>query len=231
MAQVTIQDLRDNYPQYIDLTDDQLVEKYSTKTGIQVMFPDSEITTAQGLLPEAGTYSQDDMVGDSIYPIIEDYMLDRYGTQSVEGKSKEDVVDMYLNNRRGVSVGNTVRGLSEMDYINNIQGDSDKVARAASAYQLYENMANLYSKETNLGERVEGTVDFIRSAVLDPANLLAGFLGKAAAGGSIRVGTEAAKRAALNEMKKQPTKELAKKVGTKKFVDGLILHVKQLKQK
>ncbi len=221
MAQVTIQDLRDNYPQYIDLTDDQLVEKYSAKTGIQVMFPDSEITTAQGLLPEAGTYSQDDMVGDSIYPIIEDYMLDRYGTQSVQGKSKEDVVDMYLNNRRGVSVGNTVRGLSEMDYINNIQGDSDKVARAASAYQLYENMANLYSKETNLGERVEGTVDFIRSAILDPANLLAGFLGKAAAGGSIRVGTEAAKRAALNEMKKQPTKELAKKVGTKKFVDGL----------
>ena len=130
MAQVTIQDLRDNYPQYIDLTDDQLVEKYSTKTGIQVMFPDSEITTAQGLLPEAGTYSQDDMVGDSIYPIIEDYMLDRYGTQSVQGRSKEDVVDMYLNNRRGVSVGNTVRGLSEMDYINNIQGDSDKVAKS-----------------------------------------------------------------------------------------------------
>jgi len=114
MAQVTIQDLRDNYPQYIDLTDDQLVEKYSAKTGIQVMFPDSEITTAQGLLPEAGTYSQDDMVGDSIYPIIEDYMLDRYGTQSVQGRSKEDVVDMYLNNRRGVSVGYTVRGLSEM---------------------------------------------------------------------------------------------------------------------
>ena len=52
---------------------------------------------------------------------------------------------MYLNNRRGISIGNTVRGLSEMDYINNIQGDSDKVARAASAYQLYENMANLYN--------------------------------------------------------------------------------------
>ena len=60
MTQVTIQDLRDNYPQYIDLTDDQLAEKYSTKTGIQVMFPDSEIKTAQGLLPEAGTYSQDE---------------------------------------------------------------------------------------------------------------------------------------------------------------------------
>ena len=39
MAQVTIQDLRDNYPQYIDLTDDQLAEKYTAKTGRQVMFP------------------------------------------------------------------------------------------------------------------------------------------------------------------------------------------------
>ena len=231
MAQVTIQDLRDNYPQYIDLTDDQLAEKYSAKTGIQVMFPDSEITTVQGLLPEAGTYSQNDMVNDSIYPIIEDYMLDRYGTQSVEGRSREDVVDMYLNNRRGVSVGNTVRGLSEMDYINNIQEDKDKVARAAAAYQLYENMAGLYSKETDLGERVEGTVDFIRSAILDPSNLLAGFLGRAAAGGSLRVGTEVAKRSALNEMKKQPTKQLEKKVGQKVFADGLETARKAARQK
>ena len=100
--------------------------------------------------------------------------------------SREDAVGMYLNNRRGVSVGNTVRGLSEMDYINNIQEDKDKVARAAAAYQLYENMAGLYSKENwDLGERVEGTVDFIRSAILDPSNLLAGFLGRAAAGGFV----------------------------------------------
>ena len=90
--QVTIQDLRDNYPQYIDLTDDQLAEKYTAKTGRQVMFPESEETLVQSLLPEAGTYSQNDMVNDSIYPIIENYMLDRYGTQSVEGRSREDVV-------------------------------------------------------------------------------------------------------------------------------------------
>ena len=62
--QVTIQDLRDNYPQYIDLTDEELAEKYSAKTGRQVMFPESEETIIQGLLPEAGTYSQDDMVED-----------------------------------------------------------------------------------------------------------------------------------------------------------------------
>ena len=67
--QVTIQDLRDNYPQYVDLTDEELAEKYSAKTGMQVMFPNSEPTTVEGLLPEAGTYSQDDMVDDSIYPL------------------------------------------------------------------------------------------------------------------------------------------------------------------
>lgn len=229
--QVTIQDLRDNYPQYIDLTDEELAEKYSAKTGRQVMFPDSEITTVQGLLPEAGTYSQDDMVDDSIYPFVEEFMLDRYGTQSVKDRSREDVVDMYLNNRRGVSVGNTVRGLSEMDYINNIQDNPDKTARAAAAYKLYENMAPLYSKETDFGEKVEGTVDFIRSAILDPSNLLAGFLGRAAAGGSIRVGTEVAKRAALDGMKKQPTKQLEKTVSRKIFADGLETARKVSKQK
>ncbi len=229
--QVTIQDLRDNYPQYVDLTDEELAEKYSAKTGMQVMFPNSEPTTVEGLLPEAGTYSQDDMVDDSIYPFVEEFMLDRYGTQSVKDRSREDVVDMYLNNRRGVSVGNTVRGLSEMDYINNIQDNPDKTARAAAAYKLYENMAPLYSKETDFGEKVEGTVDFIRSAILDPSNLLAGFLGRAAAGGSIRVGTEVAKRAALDGMKKQPTKQLEKTVSRKIFADGLETARKVSKQK
>ena len=70
---------------------------------------------------------------------------------------------MYLNNRRGVSVGNTVRGLSEMDYINNIQGDSDKVARAASAYQLYENNGVLKRDQVadflkNLGQNERKTL-------------------------------------------------------------------------
>ena len=177
-------------------------------------------------LPEAGSYSQDDIAeNDALYSIVESYMLDRYGPQKVEDEDRESVVDMFLNNRRGVSAGNTVRGLDEMDYINDIKKDKDKSARAAAAYKLYENMAGLFSKETTVGEKAEGIMDFTRTALLDPVNLLGGFLGKAAVGGSIRVGSEAARRIALNEMKTQAAKgATAKKisnVGKGKFITAM----------
>ena len=134
---------------------------------------------SESLLPEAGTYTQDDMVeDDNMYNIIEDYMLDRYGIQAVENKDRRTVVDDFLDNRRGVSGGNTIRGLTEIDYINDIAGNQERVAKAKAAYELYENMAGLFSKETSLAEKAEGIMDFTRTAILDPANLLCGIFGK-----------------------------------------------------
>lgn len=174
------------------------------------------------VLPEAGTYSQDDMADDdAMYSIIEGYMADRYGSQSFEGESRESVVDSFLNNRRGVVSGNSVRGLSEMDYINDIQDDTKKKARAAAAYQLYENMAGIFSDETTFGEKAEGVMDFTRSVILDPVNLVGGLIGKAAANVSLRVGTSAAKRAAYGAMKKGGSKKVVDAAGTKVFTDGL----------
>ena len=173
-------------------------------------------------LPEAGTYTQDDIVeNDYAYSIVEGYMRDRYGDESVKDETKESVVDSFLNNRRGVVSGNSVRGLAEMDYINDIKDDADKKARAAKAYQLYENMAGIFSKETSIAEKAEGLMDFSRSVVLDPVNLVGGLIGKAVAGGSLRVGTKGAQRVALEAMKKEGTEEAAKKVGTKVFTDGV----------
>ena len=173
-------------------------------------------------LPEAGTYTQDDIVeNDYAYSIVEGYMRDRYGDEEVNEKTRESVVDSFLNNRRGVVSGNSVRGLAEMDYINDIKDDTDKKARAAKAYQLYENMAGIFSKETSFAEKAEGLMDFSRSVILDPVNLVGGLIGKAVAGGSLRVGTKGAQRVALEAMKKEATKETAKKVGTKVFSDGV----------
>lgn len=169
-------------------------------------------------LPEAGTYTQDDIVeNDYAYSIVEGYMRDRYGDEEVNEKTRESVVDSFLNNRRGVVSGNSVRGLAEMDYINDIKDDADKKARAAKAYQLYENMAGIFSKKTSIAEKAEGLMDFSRSVILDPVNLVGGLIGKAVAGGSLRVGTKAAQKTALEAMKKQGTKEAAKKEVTKEF--------------
>lgn len=173
-------------------------------------------------LPEAGTYTQDDIVeNDYAYSIVEGYMRDRYGDESIKDETRESVVDSFLNNRRGVVSGNSVRGLAEMDYINDIKDDADKKARAAKAYQLYENMAGIFSKETSFAEKAEGLMDFSRSVILDPVNLVGGLIGKAVAGGSLRVGTKGAQKVALEAMKKEATKETAKKVGTKVFSDGV----------
>ena len=57
------------------------------------------------ILPEAGTYSQDDMAQDDVmFSIIKDYMDDRYGKERFKEDSREELVDRFLNNRRGVSV-------------------------------------------------------------------------------------------------------------------------------
>ena len=196
--------------------------------GVQVDDPFANVTLGiepekvEPALPEAGTYTQNDLAeNDYTYSIAEGYMRDRFGDEEVDGKSREDVIDSFLNNRRGVVSGNTVRGLAEIDYINDIQDDEAKKTRAAAAYKLYENMAGIFSKETTVGEKAEGIMDFARSVLLDPANLLGGFIGKAAANGSIRVGTSVAKKAALQSMQKEGTKKTAEKVGTKMFADGV----------
>ena len=182
----------------------------------------SSVDPSEPMLLEAGTYTQDDLVeNDEAYSIVEGFMRDRYGDESIEEKSRESVVDSFLNNRRGVVSGNSVRGLSEMDYINDIKDDEAKRVRAAQAYQLYENMAGIFSRETSVAEKAEGIMDFGRSVVFDPVNLIGGLFGKAVANGSLRVGTSAAQRAALEAMKKEGTKEAAKKVGAKVFSDGL----------
>ncbi len=180
----------------------------------------------QPALPEPGTYSENEMVEDDrMFSIINNYMIDRYGLQSIEGQSRAKIVDDFLDNRRGVAGGNTVRGLSEMDYLNDIEDDEDKMAHAHAAAALYENMAGLYTKETTLGEKVRGTGDFIRQGILDPVNIVGGLVGKFVGGGAIRVGTNVAKKKALQKMaEKQATGASAKAVsqtGKKVFVKAI----------
>jgi hypothetical protein len=182
--------------------------------------------TQQSILPEPGTYTQDDMVeDDNMYSIIENFMYDRYGKDEFINNSREQVVDKFLNNRRGVSAGNTVRGLNEWDYINDIKGDDSRMARAAAAYSLYENMADLFSDKTSLAERAEGVMDYTRTALLDPINLIGGLVGKAIGGGALRLTSDQARKQAFKEMQKQALKGATQKeianTGKKKFTAAM----------
>ena len=186
----------------------------------------SESPRQTSVLPDPGTYTENDMVeNDTMFSIINRYMTDRYGIQAIEGNSREKIVDDFLDNRRGVSAGNSVRGLSEMDYLNDIIDDQDKTANAAAAAALFENMANLYGGETTLGEKVRGTGDYVRTALLDPINLAGGLIGKFIGGGAVRLGTQSAKKIALKEMSKKAgtgaSSKTVNEVGKKAFIKAV----------
>ena len=52
-------------------------------------------------MPEVGTYTQSDMVeNNSMFNIIENYMLDRYGIQSVEGKERDEIVENLIKYKK-----------------------------------------------------------------------------------------------------------------------------------
>lgn len=176
------------------------------------------VDVSESELPEAGAYTQDDMAtNDVLYSIIEKHVLDRSGIQEIKDKTREEVVDTFLQNRRGVVGLNTVRGLNEYDFIEDIQNDPDKLARAGQAYSVYNNMAGVFNPETTILEKAGSLVnlnpmrnrdaniilnpiltpkerrqvfkDNLQSAILDPFNAVSSLAGKFIGGGILRKGT------------------------------------------
>ena len=133
---------------------------------------DSSTEDTLSYLPKgvtSGEYTPTTMVEDDrLYEPIKEYMDLRYGLQSTEDKSRKQVVARFLNNRRGSLVGNSVRAISEADFLYDIRNDETKMATAGRAYGVYQNMINTVTggKSTTLGEKTDAIVDGIRAAVL-----------------------------------------------------------------
>ena len=185
--------------------------------------------TTQSKTFEAGTYTQNDIVeNDELYNPVLKFMNLRYGEQATQGLDREEIVDRFLNNRRGVSSGNSVRGLSEMDYLNEISDNSDALAVTGKAYKIYEDMANVFSGQTTVGEKAEGVWDFARSAVVDPINLVGFGVGKLAAGGAFKVASQVAKKEALKAMAREAAKTADKKLIQKAGEEAMAKAVAQI---
>ena len=142
------------------------------------------------LLPdtiEAGTYSPNDLAErDDTFEIIKTYMQDRYGLQAIEDQSREDIVEMFLNNRRGVAMsGNSVRVVSEMDYLADIRENETKLKNAGAAYLLYEEMQGITDDEYTWGETGWATLDVLRGVAADPVTWLSAGIGKVVAGAGL----------------------------------------------
>jgi len=169
----------------------------------------------------AGEYSENTMVEDGLYQPIEEYMNLRFGIQATEGKTREEVVNKYLNSRRGNAMGNSIDALSEADFLYSIKDDQEKLAKVGRAYGVYENMAGLFSKHTTAGEKAEVVMDSVWSLIVDPINLAGGIIGRAIGGTATRVGIKTlnkmATQAAMKELTKQAGKATAKKAAARVY--------------
>jgi len=146
------------------------------------------------MLPEdvkPGSYSPDDFyTDDKLYDAILPYMRDRIGSVQVDQMERGDVIEKFLNSRRGVAMsGNSIRVLNEMDYLNDIEDDAEKLENAGRAYVMYESMAGITSDEYSWGELGASSLDVLRGIVLDPVTYVTMGLGKVAAGATVKAGT------------------------------------------
>jgi len=161
---------------------------------------------------DAKGYSADDLLQDRFYKPIEDYMVARYGTQNKE-LDREKVVDMFLNNMRGFAGGNSVRSVSELNFLNKVKPEDMK--KVQSAYAIYEGMEGLFG-DTSAWEKAEVVGDFARSAVFDPVNLLSFGLGKIATSGGMKVANQVAQVTAKQKMKELMVGGLSRKAAADK---------------
>lgn len=151
----------------------------------------------------SGPYTEDDLVKDEYFTPISNYVSDRFGADAVRSDDRRDIVEKYLNNMRGFSGGNTVRAVGEIRYISSLSKGDKKLATAGEAYKLFEGMSGLFSGETSISEKAEIVQDYTRSALLDPVNLLAGWVGKAVGGGSSKVAVLTANAVAKKAFEKK----------------------------
>lgn len=153
------------------------------------------------------SYTTMDLTDDEFYAPIESYMTQRFGTHVTFEKDRDEVVEQYLNNMRGFSGGNAVRAINEMSYLAGVE--EKDLAIPGEAYAIFENLPNIFSEEASWGDTVGGSLDYARSAVLDPANLIGGVIGKSVTSAGFKGGAVAANIAARKAFEKVLTRQAA----------------------
>ena len=150
-------------------------------------------------------------------------METRFGVDEFRKDSREEVVNKFLNNMRGFSGGNSVRTVSEVAFLNSLEDNSKELATVGKAYELFENMAGVFSGETTAGEKLEAVGDYARTTLADPVNLIGFGIGKLFTGTGSKAAAKLAQRAAIASYRRQLQRgvaaEAAEKAANKVFTE------------
>ena len=161
------------------------------------------------------TLKKDDLLKGQYVDHIRDYMIDRKGVDYKE-LSDQEVVDDFVEHMRYFNA-NSVSTAGEVRFIG--KADDMRKAKARRAYQIYDQLGNVFMNDGAMGA-VDGVKDYILASAADPTNyagLITGGVSRLFAGGVSLTGKRAiraAVRAAGKEaLKGGATKEAAKEAG------------------
>tara|TARA_R110000744_G_scaffold17045_1_gene46557 strand:- start:167 stop:3868 length:3702 start_codon:yes stop_codon:yes gene_type:complete len=161
---------------------------------------DNVFNVERGISPSATNINS--LLEDENYTLVERFMEQRFG--GTGRKTKEEVVDSYVNHMRNFYVGNSMTTLSELAYLNAAKrdGNSEKINTAGSAYDMFENMDFGFSG-LSVGQSADAIYDYTKGLVWDPVNAISLGIGKAATTGAMKASAELLKRAAIMSAKKE----------------------------
>ena len=145
------------------------------------------------------TFKKDDLKKGQNLHKIRRYMIGRKGVD-YRKKDPEELVDDFVQHMRYFNA-NSVSTTGELRYIN--KADEKTKADARAAYQIYEQLGNVFQNDGAMGA-VDGISDYIFAAAKDPTNyvgLITGVVGRLLAGSYTIAGKkivlDAVKRAGL----------------------------------
>ena len=125
---------------------------------------------------------------------IRNYMDTRFGIGYDSRYSNKDVMDMFLEKQRKFKSGNSLTTLSETAWLGRADAKDREIA--AKAYSHFDKLGNLYGDQNTLSDKVQGTWDYAKSAIIDPVNLISFGVGRLASGVGAKTVARVARRKA-----------------------------------
>lgn len=167
-------------------------------------------------------YTRRDFVErDDLYEVAQNYLVRRHGVHHEE-MDREKNVDTFLSHMRKYSGGNSLTNFNEFRWVNSqLRNDNtSSLVAANTAYDMFDNMAGIFSRDYTMGERMRGVGTYLRAAIIDPTTPIsifgAGLIMRGAGAGTARAiqvaAREAADTAVANAVRKGATTQVQQRV-------------------
>ena len=169
------------------------------------------------------TLKKDDLKKNYEYTTaIRDYMIERKGVD-YQDTDEDTLVEDFVDHMRYFNA-NTVSTAGEVRFIS--KADDRRKAKAAKAYQLYDQLGNVFVNDGIMGA-VDGIKDYVFAAASDPTNYIGvatGGIARAGAAGLSVTGKQLIKasvrQAGREALKSGATKAAAKEAGERAGIEA-----------